>query len=615
MAAARGLLHPDVRKQFDPVPCLWSAQYDVRIQAYGYLSDHEQVAFMEGDVAERRYVAAYRTGETPTGVLAVGVPPEAVHPHPWHDALVTNALQAGAPGPRLAGGTPTPARRGRPQPRTRHTEAPPMSRTHPPGAQARNSPPPRLDAMVAALTLTGIIGALTQTLVIPIVPLLPQLLDAKASDTAWAVTATLLCGAVATPVTGRLGDMYGKRRMFLLGICLMLVGSVICALSDSLAPMIVGRALQGLAAGVVPLGVSIMREVLPAEKLPGAMSAMVGSLGVGAALGLPVSAVIVDNFDWHVLFWVSAVLSAVSAGLVVLLVPESRARTGGRFDLMGAAGLALGLVCLLLAVSKGADWGWGSGTVLSLFAAAVIVLPLWGWFQLRTPQPLVDLRTNARPRILLTNLAALALGLVLFSMNMALPQLLQMPEATGYGLGRSLIVTGLVMAPQGLVMMAVSPYGARITRSKGPKVTLMIGSAIVAAGHLVTMAMMSGVWQVIVASCVVATGVGFAYGALPALIMEAVPVSGTAAANGLNALMRSIGTTVSSAVAGLILAHMTTDFHGVLIPTENGLRAVLALGAGAGVLTFTLASLIPRGAPTEVPAPPEPAAAKAAGAE
>ncbi|MET4922477.1 MFS transporter [Streptomyces sp. PSRA5] len=134
--------------------------------------------------------------------------------------------------------------------------------------------------------------------------------------------------------------------------------------------------------------------------------------------------------------------------------------------------------------------------------------------------------------------------------------------------------------------MAVSPYGARITKSKGPKVTLMIGSAIVAVGHLITM-MMSGVWQVIVASCVVAAGVGFAYGALPALIMEAVPVSETAAANGLNALMRSIGTTVSSAVAGLILAHTTTDFRGVHIPTENGLRAVLALGAGAGVLTFT----------------------------
>ncbi|MFD7224515.1 oxidoreductase C-terminal domain-containing protein [Streptomyces sp. NPDC059892] len=125
MAAARSLLHPDARKQFDPVPCFWSDQYDLRIQAYGYLRDLKQVAFMEGDLAERRYVAAYRTGETLTGVLADGVPPKAIHPPSWHDALVTNALQAGAHGPRLTGGTPTPARRGRSQPRTTHTEAHP----------------------------------------------------------------------------------------------------------------------------------------------------------------------------------------------------------------------------------------------------------------------------------------------------------------------------------------------------------------------------------------------------------------------------------------------------------------------------------------------------------
>ncbi|MFD8717822.1 MFS transporter [Streptomyces sp. NPDC059629] len=491
-----------------------------------------------------------------------------------------------------------------------------MSGTHPPAAQAQNPPPPpRLGVVVATLAFTGIAGAMTQTLVLPIVPLLPRLLDAQPSDTAWAVTATLLCGAVSTPVTGRLGDMYGKRRMLLIGVGMLVLGSVICGLSDSLAPLLVGRALQGLAAGVVPLGVSIMRDLLPAEKLPGATAAMLGSLGVGAALGLPAAAIIADNFDWHMLFWVSAALGAVAAGLVFLLVPESKVRTGGRFDLPGAVGMAVGLVCLLLAVSKGADWGWGGRTVLSLFAVAVIVLVLWGWFELRAPQPMVDLRTTARPQVLLTNLAGLALGLALFAMNLVLPQLLTMPEATGYGLGKSLVVTGLVMAPQGLMMMAVSPFGARITKSRGPKATLMTGSVIVGAGYLLTMGMMSGIWQVIVASCVVATGVGFAYGALPALIMEAVPVSETAAANGLNALMRSIGTTGSSAVAGLILAHMTTDFHSVHIPTENGLRAVLALGVGAGALTFVFASLIPRRPQADVPAPAGSAAVKAAGAE
>ncbi len=134
---------------------------------------------------------------------------------------------------------------------------------------AGSSAPPRANAVVAVLALAGIVVSLMQTLVIPIVPELPKLLDAPASDTAWAVTATLLAAAVATPVVGRLGDMFGKRRMLLVSIVLLVSGSVVCALADSLVPMIVGRALQGLAAAVVPLGISVMRDVLPAERLAG----------------------------------------------------------------------------------------------------------------------------------------------------------------------------------------------------------------------------------------------------------------------------------------------------------------------------------------------------------
>jgi hypothetical protein len=141
-----------------------------------------------------------------------------------------------------------------------------------------------------------------------------------------------------------------------------------------------------------------------------------------------------------------------------LLVPETRVRTGGRFDLTGAAGMAVGLVCLLLAVSKGHDWGWGSGTVLFLPAVAVIVLPLWGWFQLRAPQPMVDLRTTARPQVLLTNLAALAPGLALFAMNLVLPQLLQTPEATGHGLDKSLVVTWVTRITRAAGARPLCPY-------------------------------------------------------------------------------------------------------------------------------------------------------------
>ncbi|MGX1560169.1 MFS transporter [Streptomyces sp. NPDC055506] len=453
---------------------------------------------------------------------------------------------------------------------------------------------PRANGVVAVLAFGGIVVSLMQTLVIPIVPELPRLLNAPASDTAWAVTATLLAAAVATPVTGRLGDMYGKRRMLLISLVMLVAGSVTAALSDTLAPMIVGRALQGLASGVIPLGISIMRDELPAERLGSATALMSASLGVGGALGLPTAALIADNFDWHTLFWASAGLGAVALVLVPAIVPESQVRTGGRFDLVGGIGMAAGLVSLLLAISKGADWGWNSGTTLGLFAAAVVVLLVWGWWELRVREPLVDLRTTARRQVLVTNLASIAVGFAMFAMSLVIPQLLQLPEATGYGLGESLLVAGLTMAPSGLVMMATAPVSAALSKAKGPKITLMVGALIVAAGYGLNIALMSELWHFVLVTCVIGAGIGFTYGSMPALIMSAVPASETGAANSLNTLMRSIGTSTASAVAGVILAQMTTPFGPTALPSQNGFKAVLAIGAGAALLAFVVASFIPR---------------------
>jgi MFS family permease len=281
---------------------------------------------------------------------------------------------------------------------------------------------PRTNVVVAVLAFSGIVVSLMQTLLVPLIPALPRLLNASPSDTAWVVTATLLAGAVATPVMGRLGDMYGKRRMLLVSLAILVTGSVVCALSDSLTPMVVGRALQGLAAGVIALGISIMRDELPAERLSGATALMSASLGVGGALGLPAAALLAEQTDWHVLFWVSAALGAVAALLVVGLVPESAVRSGGRFDVLGAIGLSAALLCLLLPISKGADWSWGSPLTIGLFGAAVVVLAAWGWWELRIRQPLVDLRTTARRQVLLTNAASAVFGFAMFAMSLVLPR-------------------------------------------------------------------------------------------------------------------------------------------------------------------------------------------------
>ncbi|MCX4904812.1 MFS transporter [Streptomyces sp. NBC_00878] len=473
----------------------------------------------------------------------------------------------------------------------------------------------RSGGVVGILAFAGIVAAITQTLVVPLIGELPTLLDTSASNASWVITATLLAAAVATPVAGRLGDMYGKRRMLLISLIPLIVGSVVCALSSSVIPMITGRGLQGLGMGVVPLGISLLRDVVPAEKLGSSIAIMSASMGVGGALGLPFSAAIAENASWRVLFWVVAVLAFAVATLIWFVVPAGKENTAaGSFDLLGAAGLGVALVCLLLGVSKGADWGWGSGTTLGLLGTAVVVLLAWGWWELRTREPLVDLRVTARPQVLMTNAASILVGFAMYAQSLVVPQLLQLPEATGYGLGQSMLAMGLWMAPAGLMMMVMSPIGAKLSAASGPKVTLTVGALIISLGYGISLPMIGtdSPWGLLAATIVANTGVGFAYGAMPALIMSAVPQSETASANSFNTLMRSIGSSVSAAVIAVVLAQMTTDFAGFALPSEDGFRAAMLIGCGVALAAAALAFFIPV---PKTAAQPEPGTAPQATSE
>ncbi|MFF5565762.1 MFS transporter [Streptomyces sp. NPDC012623] len=476
--------------------------------------------------------------------------------------------------------------------------------------------PARTGAIVASLSAAGIVASLMGTLVIPLVARLPELLDTSTANASWVVTAPLLTGAVATPVFGRLGDLHGKRRMLLICVGLLVAGSLTSALSDSLVPMVVGRAVQGIGMGIVPLGISTMRDVVPPERMGSSVALMSSSLGIGGAFGLPLAAGVAQNTDWHALFWGSAAISLLVGFAVMRFVPTVPAdTTRGRFDIPGAIGLTIGLVSLLLAVSKGAEWGWTNAPTLGLFAAAVIVLLSWGRFELRTADPLVDLRATARRRVLLTNLASVVIGFAMFAQSLVAPQLLQLPRELGYGLGQSMLSAGLWMVPTGLAMMAFSPLGAKLSARFGPRTSLLTGSLIIAIGYGLALPLMASVAGIVVFSCVVSIGVAFAYGAMPAIIMASVPASKTASANGFNALMRSIGLSVSSAVIGVLLAQMSHDVGGFTVPTENGFRVAAIVGGAAALAAALLTLAIPRVvAPLpaqDAPQPGEPGAAPA----
>lgn len=464
-----------------------------------------------------------------------------------------------------------------------------------PGAAPATTPVPGSPLLtVAVLCLGGLVAALTQTMVIPIQGDLGRLLATSEANASWVVTSTLVAAAVSMPISGRLGDLFGKQRTLAVSALLLVLGSLTCALSSTLVPMLSGRVLQGLAMGFIPVGIALMREVTPPRLNATGMAAMSATLGVGGAIGLPLSAWIVQDLSWHALFWVSTALAACVLVAVVVLVPHVRDAVGGRFDVVGALGLAVGLVALLVAVSKGNEWGWSHGRTLGLLAAGVVVLLAWGSYELRVADPLCDLRVSSRRPVLLTNAAAVAIGFGMMAQAIVVPRLLQSPTATGYGLGQSLLQTGLWMAPGGLVMMAFSPLSGRLIRTLGARVTLMVGGTVLGLGYVFALFLTDAAWQLCVANCITSAGVGIGYAAMPTLILQSVPPTEAGSGVGINGLMRSIGTSVSAAAMAAILTASSVDLAGHPFPTETAFAVCFGVGAVAAFLGVLLAALVPR---------------------
>lgn len=472
----------------------------------------------------------------------------------------------------------------------------PISSAHSAGMCARPTVP--------VLAFGGILMAVTQTVVVPLLPDLPRLTGSSPGAVSWLVTATLLAGAVLTPVFGRAGDMYGKRRVLLAALGLMTVGSTVCAFTSDIRVLIAARALQGAAAAVVPLSISILRDELPPERTGSAVALMSSTVGIGAALGLPLAALIVQYADWHAMFRATSALGAIGLALAWWTVRESPVRSPGRFDTWGALGLAVGLVCLLLAVSQGGQWGWGSVPVVSLFAGACVVLAVWCRQQLRAKQPLVDLRLASGRRVALPHVAALLAGFAFYANSLVTAQLVQAPVASGYGLGLSIVATGLCLLPNGLIMLVLSPVSARVSTAYGARVTLAIGSGLIALGYVVRIIDSRHLWVIILGAAVVSTGTTFAYSALPTLILRAVPLAQTASANGVNVLMRTIGQSVCSAAVAAVLVRHTTMIEGVHVPTLPGYQLAFAMAGAIALVACAAAIAIPSDAAPDGPRRP-----------
>jgi EmrB/QacA subfamily drug resistance transporter len=474
--------------------------------------------------------------------------------------------------------------------------------------EAQRHPTRTLAALVAAAT--GF--ALAQTMIIPAIPGVIAEYGATPEHAAWLMTGFLLVAAITTPLVGRLGDMFGKDRLLRLALVLFGIGSLIAATADSMGQLVAGRCFQGLGGGVIPLSMAIVREQLPREKVGVGIGFIGATFGIGGGFGLVLAGALVDHASISWIFWAGALSTALSLAAVHRFVPASPDRSPAKVDWGGALLLGLGLGAVLVAISQGNLWGWGSGRVLGLVAGGFAVLALWVAYERRLREPLVDLGLLASRPVWTTNASAFALGFAMFGGFILVPQLVETPPSAGYGLGATATVAGLLLVPSSIVMLGAGPLAGRI----GGRLPILIGCVAAGLGYAYLAVLHTSGFHIAAANALLGLGIGMSFAATANLIVEAAPRRQAGQAVAMNTILRMIGGALGGQVASAVVAAERLSSG---VPAESGYVTAFALAAAATVVAFGVALLIPRRPRVEPPvavavatAPPLAAGARAA---
>ena len=398
----------------------------------------------------------------------------------------------------------------------------------------------------------------------------------------WILTVATFIAAVATPVLGRLADRGDPRRVLLGALCLVALGSVLAATASEFWVLLLGRALQGVTFGIVPVTMTLARKHLPVERLQSGVAALSVTAVTGIGLGYPLTGAVAEYGDYRVAFWIAVAFAGSALVVVPLIVPESggERRPTDPFDLGGAVLLGLGLGAGLLALAESTRWGWNSAAVLGLLSASVLLLSAWAFWELRAPAPLIRLDLLRLPDVRLAQVSALAFWLAMFGSFAATGTLAQSPAGSGYGPSLSALGAGFVILPLSIGSQAASRVGVWLARRFGPRAVLVLGAFAVVVANCWLLEWHAKTWQLLLGMLVLGVAVGVALSTMPLLLLGAVPVDQLGSSIGANGVLRQMGGSIASALVGALLAAHSVSGR----PTDDGYRWIFALGAGMGLI-------------------------------
>jgi len=447
-------------------------------------------------------------------------------------------------------------------------------------------------ALVPTLVYVGLLVAVVSSLGSPLVPTIARDYGVTFGAAQWSLTITLMTGAVTTPVVGRLGD--GPRRLHTLvgALGVLTVGSALAALPLHLFPLLlVGRAMQGVGLSLLPLVMSVARDHLEPERARATLATLSVTAVVGVGLGYPLTGLIAEHFDFRAGFWLAAVLGLVAMGLAGLVVPKSMHRDPQPFDLAGALLLGTGLAGLLVAISEGGEWGWGSARLLGVAAASLAVVLAWVAHELRTHLPLVDLKLMRNRTVLTANVTGVMAGVGMYMLLSMIIRFVQTPTSLSYGLGASVVVGGLALVPLSAASFLASKLATIAGRRLAPTRLLPLGVLFFSVGLVVFAVARSRLWETFVVMAIAGAGIGSSFAVMPRMIVSATPAGETASALALNQVLRTVGYSIGSALAATILTAHTA--RGAVFPADVGYTDAALVALGLCLLTAFVSALLP----------------------
>jgi MFS family permease len=453
------------------------------------------------------------------------------------------------------------------------------------------SPDIRSRLVLPVLAYGALLVAALQIMVVPIVRDIGVSLGASTSAVNWVVTANLLAAAVFTPLLGRLGDLRDRRPVLIGVLAAVLVGSLLAATTHDLALLLVGRALQGLSYAIFPLALGVLRDELPPRKLTGAMAVVSGMLSAGGGLALVATGLLTENGgDYRRVFWLASALSAIGLIGVWLVIPARRSAAQGRVDWAGGMILGAALVLLLIPLSQGNGWGWGSAPVIGLLTGSLIAFTGFALTERRLTQPLVSMRLLTNRPIVVANVAGLFLGASMFIGFQGVTSFVETPSSVaGYGFDATVLAASVVyLLPGAASGIVLSPLAGKLVARSGAKSTLVTAMALAAAGFAFLAALHGSSWEVITGVFAVLTGVTFGYAALPALLVENVAPAETGIANSMNSIARTVGSAVASAFVVMLLTSNLIPGMSTALPHESQYVTAFVVGAIGAALAATV---------------------------